>query len=322
MCVRSWNGFAAAAALLGLALASSACEAQSIETVHAGTAHQALFAVSMHDDAGVAVGAQGEVQETADGGRSWKEVIPSPTDAALFGVVLLPKWAIAVGQGGVMARREATGRWRTLNSGTGNRLFAVAASNEGLVIAVGAFGTALKSADFGEHWSSIAPQWSSYTPQGEDPHLYAVQLDSNGAILVAGEFGLILHSVDGGNHWSAVHKGDASIFSLQLRSDGYAYAVGQSGIVLKSTNRGESWAEIGSGSNRNGILLGVQSFPGGKVLVAGMYEVLLSRDDGNSWTRVGAAQMGTAWYEGVAALAPQSTAVLVGLSGRIARLRY
>jgi photosystem II stability/assembly factor-like uncharacterized protein len=311
----------AARCLTALALGSRADAAPGIETVYAGTAHQALFAVSMRDKLGIAVGAHGEVRETADGGRSWKEVMPSPTEAALLGVALLPKWAIAVGQGGVVARRDSTGRWKRLESGTSNRLFAVDGNVDGVVVAVGAFGTTLKSVDFGAHWRSIAPQWASYTPQAEEPHLYAVQLGSDSSITIAGEFGLILRSVDGGDHWSAVHKGEASIFALQLRPDGQGYAVGQSGIVLKSANGGQTWTDT-AGSSGDGILLGVQSFPGGRVIAVGMYEVLVSEDNGASWVRLGPAQMGTAWYEAVSAGTPDAPALLVGASGRIVRLSY
>ena len=83
----------------------------------------------------------------------------------------------------------------------------------------------------------------------------------------------------------------------------------------------EGWSSAGSmaakRSQQTATLLS-----NGTVLVAGLYELLLSRDDGNSWTHLGAAQMGTAWYEGVAASTSQTSTLLVGLSGRIARLRY
>lgn len=290
-----------------------------MEVVHTGTSHQALFAVAMREEVGIAVGADGEVQETTDGGQSWRETAP-PTKAALLGVTLLPKCAVAVGQAGAIVRRDATGTWRKIESGTTNRLFAVAANGSGVIVAVGAFGTILKSADYGEHWTAMAPQWSAYTPQGEDPHLYAVQVDADGAITIAGEFGLILRSSDNAKTWTPVHKGEASLFALQVRPDGQGYAVGQSGEVLKTGDNGSTWKALDARGNANAIYLGVQSLPGGRVIVVGMYELLVSDDHGASWAHWGSDRMGAQWYVGLAAGGLEAPAFAVGVSGRIARL--
>jgi len=290
-----------------------------IEVVHTGTSQQALFAVAMRDDVGIAVGADGEVQETTDSGQSWQQTAP-PTKAALLGVVLLSKCAVAVGQAGVIVRRDASGTWTSIESGTTNRLFAVAGNASGAMVAVGAFGTILKSADYGEHWTAMAPQWSAYTPQGEDPHLYAVQVGVDGSITIAGEFGLILRSGDDAQTWTPVHKGEASLFALELRPDGQGYAVGQSGEVLRTEDSGSTWKALDAGGNANAIYLGVQSLPSGRVIVVGMYGLLVSDDHGASWAHLGSDRMGAQWYAGLAGRAPEPLAFAVGMSGRIARL--
>jgi photosystem II stability/assembly factor-like uncharacterized protein len=305
--------------LVAGAVARGDSAAARIDVVRAGTAHEAFFAVAMRDAVGVAVGAHGAVQETRDGGRSWHEQ-PSPTDAALLGVALLPRAALAVGQGGVVVRRDNDGRWATIESGTSNRLFAIAANEAGSVVAAGAFGTILLSSDGGEHWLPIAPEWAAFTPNGEDPHLYAVQVTSDGAITVAGEFALILRSSDAGKTWTAVHKGEASLFALQLRPDGQGYAVGQSGAVLRTDDHGVTWRALDAASDPNAIFLGVQSFADGRVIVTGMYDVVVSRDAGASWVHSGSAGMSAAWYAGVAANHSDRTAIAVGLSGSIVRV--
>lgn len=290
-----------------------------IAVVHTGTSHQALFAVAMRDDVGVAVGADGEVQETADAGQSWKETAP-PTTAALLGVILLPQCAVAVGQAGVIVRRDTSGKWTTIESRTTDRLFAVAANESGLVVAVGAFGTILKSVDYGEHWAAIAPEWSAYTPQGEEPHLYAVQVGVDGAITIAGEFGLILRTDAEAKAWEPVHKGEASLFALQLRPDGQGYAVGQSGAVLRTDDNGSTWKALDARGSANAIYLGVRSLATGRVIVVGMHDLLVSDDHGASWMHLGSDRMGAQWYAGLAAGGPEAPAFAVGVSGRIARL--
>ena len=70
---RVWAGAVAGA---GLLLAGGAVygAAPATATVVSGTAHQALFAVSTHGDAAIAVGAAGAILESADAGKSWKVV--------------------------------------------------------------------------------------------------------------------------------------------------------------------------------------------------------------------------------------------------------
>lgn len=291
-----------------------------VQPVVAGTAHQALFSIAFSEGDGLAVGAQGAIQETHDGAKSWHEASDLPTNLALLGVAMNERLAIAVGQNGVVLTREAGGKWRTGNSGTENRLFGVALGRGANAVAVGAFGTALMSRDGGLHWNSIAPPWSGYTPQGEDPHLYGVQLSADGAITLAGEFGLILRTADEGRTWQLLHQGPASLFALELYPSGLGYAVGQSGTILRSTDGGTTWSESSVSSRSN--LLSVGADASGEVVITAMREVLVS-SDGLMWREAGWGDFGSAWYSGVAFAGRDAgrVAVLVGHEGRILQLR-
>jgi photosystem II stability/assembly factor-like uncharacterized protein len=288
--------------------------------VVSGTAHQALFAVAFDGDAGIAVGAGGQMLASQDGGKSWQAVAPSPTDKALLGVAIGPGRALVVGQSGVILMRDATGAWQAVASGTEERLFAVDVNAGGVAVAVGAFGKILRSADGGVSWSSVAPSWTEgYTDQGLEPHLYDVKVGPDGVITCVGEFGLILRSTDGGLGWAVLHKGDASLFALDLRGDGVGYAVGQGGAILRTTDGGATWVDVPSGSTAN--LLGVRSAADGRVLVSAMRDMLAS-DDGLAWRRVDWGDFGSAWYSGVSLSGNGAvpTALVVGHSGRIVRI--
>jgi len=292
----------------------------AIAPVVSGTAHQALFAVSFDGNAGLAVGAGGQMLATRDGGTSWQAVVPSPTEKALFGVALGPGRAIAVGQSGLVLVRDAKGAWRPSASGTEERLFAVDVNTDGVAVAVGAFGKIIRSGDGGGTWSTVAPSWTEgYTDQGMEPHLYGVKVGPDGVITCVGEFGLVLRSSDGGQTWSVLHKGDASLFALDLRNDGIGYAVGQGGTILRTTDGGATWVDVPSGSTAN--LLGVHSAADGRVLVAAMRDMLAS-DDGLAWRRVDWGDFGSAWYSGVfvAGNGAEPGALVVGHSGRIVRI--
>lgn len=298
--------------------ADGATHSPAFAALRSGTVHEALYSVALFKAMGVAVGSAGQVLESADAGRTWKEVRPTPTSLALFSVGVQHGHAVAVGQDGIVLLMDGSGKWRKVDAGSTNRLFAVSVTPGGIAVAAGAFGTVLKSLDGGEHWASIAPKWSEYFPDGEDPHLYAVVADDSGAVTLAGEFGLVLRSQDGGGSWRVVHRGDASLFALELRGDGGGYAVGQDGTVLRTDDHGASWRKLDVPTSA--ILLGVRSNAAGRVVISGMHELLCSRDGGGSWIRDAAELASSAWYEDVAADAGGNPSTVVGWSGRVARL--
>jgi hypothetical protein len=307
-------------AAIAAALACVGATGGGIQTVVAGTAHQALFAVAFAGEQGLAVGAAGQLLATSDGGRTWKHVKPVTT-RALLGVAMAGERAVAVGQGGTVVVRGADGQWSAVASGIEERLLAVDVDAQGIAVAVGGFGKILLSRDGGLSWTSIAPSWmdGGYTEQGLEPHLYAVDLAPDGAITCAGEFGLILRSVDAGQSWAVLARGTDSLFSLELREDGVGYAVGQGGTILRTADRGATWTEVASNSESN--LLGVASSADGRVVVSAMRDMLVS-DDGLAWRRVSGGDFALAWYAGVATRGSgaSAAALVVGHSGRIVRI--
>jgi Photosynthesis system II assembly factor YCF48 len=313
---------AAMLAVVACAVAAQAAAPveQTIATVVTGTAHQALFDIALDGEAGIAVGAGGQVLTTRDGGKSWMAVKPAPTAHGLFGVAISGARKIVVGQAGLVLIRDGDGAWRKASSGTEERLFAVALNGEGVAVAVGAFGKVLRSADGGATWASIAPDWSQgYAEQGLEPHLYDVHVAADGTCTLVGEFGLVLRSTDAGATWTVLHQGTASLFALDLRDDGLGYAVGQGGVILRTTDGGGTWSEVPSGTQAN--LLGVRSSATGEVLVTAMRDMLAS-DDGLAWRRVEWGDFASAWYSSVAVTdtGAASRALVVGHSGRIVQI--
>ena len=307
----------------GLSAASLLCATGLVRAapptvpVVSGTPHQALFAVSSYRDVGIAVGAAGVILESGDAGKSWKVVTPTPTPLSLLGVSVRQGHAIAVGQVGTVLVMDENGKWVKADGGTDNRLMSVSVNANGEAVAVGAFGTVLHSTDGGKTWAAIAPDWNGYAENGEQPHLYDVNIDDKGAITVAGEFGLILRSTDAGKTWKKLHKGDASLFAMEVSADGGGYAVGQNGVVLHSTDHGTSWGNVKVGTGA--ILLGVHASDG-KVLITGMHDMLLSRDDGQRWNHVSDEEINTNWYQGISSTGAMSEVMVVGHSGNIVRL--
>lgn len=300
---------------LGLAFAAHAV-AIPISLVVQGTVHQALFAVDFDGANGVAVGSDGEVQSTTDGGKTWKKS-KLPTNLALLGVHTDATRTLAVGQTGTIFLKVAGGEWEKVTSGTEKRLFSVDSNAEGLAVAVGEFGVIQLSEDGGKTWHSLTVDWMQIgTEGGAEPHLYGVEIGSDGAVSVVGEFGLVLRSPDRGRSWSVQSKATASLFSIQIQDDGKGFAVGQDGYAIKTTDHGKTWVCIDLGSKA--ILNGVNASADGRVVVTAMREMIVSKDGGETWSAVENPEVTTAWYVGVSS--SDTDVVAVGQAGRIIRI--
>lgn len=294
--------------------------------VASGSPHEGLTAVAFDQQNGVAVGFGGEVQETQDGGRSWKR-LAALTPLGLMGVDVKGNLSIAVGQMGTVAVRQGEGAWRLIDGGTPDRLLAVSVNAKGHAVAVGSFGAIIASADSGATWKPLTPDWARLLPErneGTQPHLYAVRLDDAGVITLAGEYGTILRSLDSGKTWISLHRGtpgtrigDASIFAFDFRSDGTAFAVGQDGLLLQSISGGRNWAPVVSGTQA--LLFGIRSSNDGTVVAAGMYSMIVSRDNGKTWAPISDAHVKSSWYSGVAR-ADGGAYIAVGKAGSIMQL--
>lgn len=103
---------------------------------------------------GCAVGANGTVLTTADGGASWAAARSSGTVADLYSCVFvddLHGWA--GGEHGVIVRTEDGGvNWHKQESGTTEELDAVEFTDLRHGVITGARGTALRTDDGGETW--------------------------------------------------------------------------------------------------------------------------------------------------------------------------
>ncbi|MBW2941408.1 WD40/YVTN/BNR-like repeat-containing protein [Zhongshania aquimaris] len=271
--------------------AANAAPLQS-EMVNQGHAHEALFAINVSKDGLIAVGGAGQISSSKDG-QSWQRVNVELAGRSLLAVSDLNGNAIAVGQQGVIVRRQGEA-WLEQTSPTTERLFSVAQDGAGFAIAAGGFGTVLRSIDSGASWEKLAIDWQELIGQPYEPHVYNVTVDELGRAYMAGEFGMIARSDDQGKTWQALHSGDESLFGLALGERGLAYAVGQSGTILRSQDSGESWSKIESGSDA--ILLDVSIRGDDRAVITGIREALSVAAGSSSATRLDNSQLLTSWY--------------------------
>lgn len=305
---------------LGLACAAgvAASEAAPPGLLFHGGAHDMLYGLAMDGRNGLAVGDFGLVVETGDGGKSWTRQAKAPTGIGLFAVARKAGRCIAAGQQGQIFTASDCRQWRAATPASKARILSVALNDSGVAYAVGAFGTLLKSADWGRTWQALSLDWKAYSDDGADPHLYDVHVAANGEVTLVGEFEIVLRSRDGGASWNQLHRGKRSLFGLTVLDNGDVYAVGQEGLILKAGANGGAWKELASGTKA--ILTGIAGGVDGRVVASGIYTILHSLDGGASWRMDQSRPARAGWHQ-AAAIGEDSDGkpniVLVGSGGAI-----
>lgn len=289
-----------------------------VTTVSEGIKHDALFGICVDGTTGIAVGDAGVVMQSDDGGDSWQRQAPF-TESALLDVSCGAGKTIIVGQEGLIYRDDGNG-FQQLDSGSDQRLLSVASGSDGLVMAVGGFGTVLRSTDGGDSWEPLSFDWEGILNDFLEPHLYTVHIADDGTITMAGEFALVMRSTDGGDNWEVANLGEASIFGMHLLG-AEGFAVGQDGTILHTEDGGVSWTmieDVPTGAN----LLDVWT-DGDQVVVSAIRDLIASDDGGASWRPVRDGDFAVGWYQRIAVPQQQGSGgaiLFAGHGGRIVKL--
>ncbi len=120
---------------------------------------------------------------------------------------------------------------------------------------LGAFGQFFHTADGGVSWESYA----SRIDNPDDLHLNALAAGGAGEVFIAGEAGLAFFSTDGGENWQTSEiPYDGSLFGVVSSEDGaYQVCFGLRGNVFVSRDKGASWQalEVGTDFTLSGAFL-------------------------------------------------------------------
>jgi photosystem II stability/assembly factor-like uncharacterized protein len=228
------------------------------------------------NDTGFAVGANGTILRTTNGGALWT-LDASGTGEDLNGVyVQNGNVILAAGAGGVLLKNNGapfnTATLRSVHPVTSALVYTVGASgtigkttdggtswvlqeshttqalngvsflNASTGYAVGNGGTILKTTDGGTTWAAQASNTSE--------HLLAVQILSNDTVYVTGASGLVLKTVNGGAVWYTQETPNANALnSVYFLNRDVGYAVGNNGTILNAVNQGDNWT--GGGIKRS-----------------------------------------------------------------------
>ena len=248
-----------------------------------------LTALQFVDDRnGWAVGHQGVVLHTLDGGATWTRQLDGVQAAAI---------ALRGGVAGAQA---------LVDDGPDKPFLDLYFDSPRSGYVLGAYNQIYRTTDGGASWQA----WQDKVANPKGLHLYAMRA-SGGNLYLAGEQGLVLRSTDQGASFSSLptpYKG--SYFGLLATRAGALLAYGLRGNAWWSGDQGASWSRVETGVQA-ALAGGAELADGSLVIVSQNGDVLLSRDQGRSF----AAQPSTALPLAGIAQASDGALVLAGLRG-------
>jgi photosystem II stability/assembly factor-like uncharacterized protein len=159
----------------------------------------------------------------------------------------------------------------------GNDIMAVRFFNNNSVVAVAAFGTALRSPDGGNTWKVIYP--------GTPATLRSLWFVYENLGFAVGHSGAIVRTTDGGNTWAQSPLVVSSTLLSVCFSDAMVgTAVGEAGTVLRTTDGGVNWSVQNSGTVASLKGVGFSSRMNG-IAVGASGLILRTTDGGVTWVQ-------------------------------------
>ena len=268
----------------------------------------------------VAVGARGDVL-LSDDGRAWRQVpVPTRMTFTAVAGVDAQLWAVGhegviahSADGGEHWELQRQDPWKAptaddnaaLDSHQGVPLLGVLFTDIHRGYAVGAYSLALKTIDGGATWQSLTVATKSKpgaeaanaevdAPKGKHsdaqtftqdelklgqeatPHLNAIARTGSGALFIVGERGSAFRSRDDGASWQRLQLPyDGSMFGVIGYEADHVLTFGLRGHVYESTDLGEHWTQLPTGTELS--LMGGVAMPGGGSAIVGANGMVLVR---------------------------------------------
>jgi photosystem II stability/assembly factor-like uncharacterized protein len=240
-----------------------------------------LTGVAFADAAnGWAVGHDGVILSTSDGGAQWTTRFDGNQANALM--LADAKAAVAKAQAaGGAALADAENALGDIEAaakfGPSRPLLGVWFRDAKTGYAVGAYGQAFRTVDGGVHWNSMGAGLGN--PEGL--HYNAVAGGPGNVLAIAGEGGYVYRSADGGASWQRSATGYSGQLYGVMFTGRSLLAYGFGGHVFRSEDGGASWRETPAVTKKS--LVGGAMQDGGIVLAAQDGALLRSDDDGMSF---------------------------------------
>jgi len=282
-------------------------------------AQSLLLGVARSGERYVAVGSRGQILLSGDG-RTWKQVeVPTRLTFTAVTAVDGQVWAVGH-EGIIVHSADGGEHWLVQHEDSpqaqddesaddadtdtrqGVPLLSVWFDDAKRGFAVGAYSLALRTDDGGEHWLPMTVA-AGNTPAADDdasatkdkgkhaltfsknelkigeeatPHLNAIVRTGGGGLLIVGERGSAFRSRDDGATWQRRQLPyDGSMFGAIAYAGDHAVAFGLRGHVYETSDLGEHWNALETGTELS--LMGGTALPEGGAVIVGANGTILVR---------------------------------------------
>lgn len=251
---------------------------------------------------GWAVGHEGVILHSRDGGQTWSRQLDGPQIAEL----LLRQYGHPADPADPEAARLQHDAEASAAQGADKPLLDVWFEDERKGFALGAFNLILRTEDGGQHWTP----WLDHVANPRGMHLYAMR-PAMGSLFLVGEQGLVLKFDAATQRFLALEfPYQGTLFGLVGTADA-VLVYGLRGNAYRSVDGGASWHKVETGTDA-GLTAATVLADGTIVLASQAGELLRSTDQGASFQRV---KLGRVAPNFAVAPAPQAGVALAGIGG-------
>ena len=245
-----------------------------------------LTAVAAVGDAVWAVGHDGTILASRDGGLSWtlqrEDVLDTSPDAVfdprqgvpLLDILMLDaSRGFAVGAYSQLLRTTDGGAsWQFVSTASDGSASAAMEADAG-----DGDGTGDEGAAVGDDDSWTLSDEDLAMDEVSDPHFNAIARTGSGALLIVGERGAVFRSRDGGESWERVELPyGGSMFGLIGYEADHAVAFGMRGNVFETHDLGDTWVAIETGTDLS--LMGGAAWGEGGFALVGANGIVVMRE--------------------------------------------
>jgi photosystem II stability/assembly factor-like uncharacterized protein len=159
-------------------------------------------------------------------------------------------------------------------------------------VAVGTYGTLLRTEDSGKHWSLLCTAMTPAPKSAAHPAcpstmpfatLRAVSCPDMGTCVAVGDSGAVVRTIDAAHTWTVPSSRTlAGLNGVSCATASQCVAVGSGGTVLRSADSGATWMRAASGTRS--YLSAVSCVDASCVAVGEAGTILRSDDAGATWT--------------------------------------
>jgi len=208
--------------------------------------------ILIDSDNGFAVGEEGTIIKTTDGGLNWSALTSGTSEKlnAVCFVDLLTGWAVGNDRT-VLKTTDGGVNWDSQLSYMSYRhcydVFFIDADTGWTVCRdnfTGYIALVYKTTDGGDNWQSVQTGYSA--------NLHSLFFINSSVGWTAGGYGIISKSTDGGETWTGQRTPTTeALYSLYFIDSNNGWAAGAHGVVLKTTDGGANWTVCQTGTTDN-----------------------------------------------------------------------